>query len=398
MKVTLLQSSSITATREAAKALPENLLLLKHGENTSTHGNITVGPKTCRMLERNQASLGYDRVAIDFNHCTVPGSPDHVPGKPLAIFGYGRPCVTDAGLALKDIVWTPLGKEHALNYEDISPAVRMDDNREVDFVHSVALTPNGALYGRTVASSIISFTAEQAATGKDQQDKFKQIADRMLQLRQRSESVTIPPELAPDTLLLLKWGGNGGNLVVSEETARLLPENQKKFGLLRVPVFNPESEATPKTLVAEGTPRVSGRGVELVDLRWTPEGLQCLLDYSALEPSVWYEEMEIATPRGMVGFEEGLKGLFRVVVAVRSASLSLTDDVNEAAFPKFLRLTADQQDYVLRGSVCLSEQQTRIRDLIRLRTSPDPLKGLTGIARAAAAFNRQIALQNLKSK
>jgi hypothetical protein len=41
--------------------------------------------------------------------------------------------------------WTPLGEEHARNFEDLSPTIAPKEPRsEVLFLHSVALTIHGA--------------------------------------------------------------------------------------------------------------------------------------------------------------------------------------------------------------------------------------------------------------
>ena len=60
-------------------------------------------------------------------------------GQPPLIFGYGRVNpVAGEKIHLEDITWTPLGVQHASNFEDLSPALQ-DDNREVVMIHSVAL-------------------------------------------------------------------------------------------------------------------------------------------------------------------------------------------------------------------------------------------------------------------
>jgi hypothetical protein len=56
------------------------------------------------------------------------------------------------GVFLEDVEWTPLGVANARNYEDLSPAAHQTDG-EIDFIHSVALTPNGCLYDVTFFSA-----------------------------------------------------------------------------------------------------------------------------------------------------------------------------------------------------------------------------------------------------
>jgi len=132
-------------------ALPTRLKVFGWGDNETIDGTYRAGDKTSAQLSANQKRLGFERVAIDFNHCTVPGTDTHKAlmeaGQPPLIFGYGRvhPIAGD-GIYLEDITWTPLGVQHARNFEDLSPALK-DDNREVTMVHSVALTPNGKVTG-----------------------------------------------------------------------------------------------------------------------------------------------------------------------------------------------------------------------------------------------------------
>jgi len=131
--------------------LPARLKIFNWGRNETIDGPFSAGDLTARTLPANQTRLGYERVAIDFDHCTVPGTPAHreltAAGQPPLIFGYGRVhAVPGDGIWLEDITWTPLGVQHARNFEDLSPAVQ-DDRGEVILIHSVALTPNGKVHG-----------------------------------------------------------------------------------------------------------------------------------------------------------------------------------------------------------------------------------------------------------
>ena len=129
------------------ETLPRRLKFFAWGDNKSTDGNFRAGERTSSELAANQKKYGFERVAIDFNHCSVPGTDTYKDllkaGQPPLIFGYGRvEAVPNDGIYLEDIVWTPLGAQHARNFEDLSPAIR-DEDGEVTLVHSVALTPNG---------------------------------------------------------------------------------------------------------------------------------------------------------------------------------------------------------------------------------------------------------------
>jgi hypothetical protein len=133
------------------ETLPRRLKFFAWGDNKSTDGNFRAGEKTGAELAANQKKFGFERVAIDFNHCSVPGTDTYKDllklGQPPLIFGYGRvEAIPDDGLYLEDIIWTPLGVQHARNFEDLSPAIQ-DVNGEVTLVHSIALTPNGKVEG-----------------------------------------------------------------------------------------------------------------------------------------------------------------------------------------------------------------------------------------------------------
>ena len=133
------------------ETLPRRLKFFAWGDNKSTDGNFRAGEKTSAELATNQKKFGFERVAIDFNHCSVPGTDTYKDllklGQPPLIFGYGRvEAIPNDGLYLEDIIWTPLGVQHARNFEDLSPAIQ-DADGEVTLVHSVALTPNGKVEG-----------------------------------------------------------------------------------------------------------------------------------------------------------------------------------------------------------------------------------------------------------
>ncbi len=133
------------------ETLPQRLKFFAWGDNKSTDGNFRAGEKTSAALASNQKKFGFERVAIDFNHCSVPGTDTYKDllkvGQPPLIFGYGRvEAAPGDGIYLEDIIWTPLGVQHARNFEDLSPAIQ-DEDGEVTLVHSVALTPNGKVEG-----------------------------------------------------------------------------------------------------------------------------------------------------------------------------------------------------------------------------------------------------------
>lgn len=150
-----------------AEKLPERIKIFAWGDNSSTKGVFRAGDRTAALLSANQRALGFERVAIDYNHCTVEGSPEYVKGQPKAIFGYGTVVARPGdGVFLEQIEWTPLGAANARNYEDLSPAAHQTDG-EVDFIHSVALTPNGCLYDVTFFSAAGSSQQKQQGSMND---------------------------------------------------------------------------------------------------------------------------------------------------------------------------------------------------------------------------------------
>jgi len=132
-----------------ADALPARLKVLGWGDNPSVKGVVTLSDFSVSRLPARQAETGFDRIALDFEHNTVPGSPEFDrTSEPRAVAAYGTPRIVPGdGLFLEQLQWTPAGKSAALNYADLSPAVELDERGNIIFVHSVALTRAGAVEG-----------------------------------------------------------------------------------------------------------------------------------------------------------------------------------------------------------------------------------------------------------
>jgi len=132
-------------------SLPARLKLLGWGDNPAIRGiNPKVGLHTLRTMPALMRSQNMDKVALDFEHNTVKGTPAYLEScEPRCVAAFGSPCIVEGeGLFLGDLVYTPMGKTHALNFIDLSPAVHIDPKSgEVDFLHSVALTRAGAVEG-----------------------------------------------------------------------------------------------------------------------------------------------------------------------------------------------------------------------------------------------------------
>lgn len=149
------QLHAFRISNEALKTsdLPTRLKLLNWGENQSLKGTLKVGGKTLAALSATQKSLGFDRIALDFDHNSVPGSKTFQPS-PRKHAAYGTPVVVEGdGLYLESIEWTPSGQEFAREYSDLSPTVAKDADGEVTFVHSVALCTQGSVEGLTFYSA-----------------------------------------------------------------------------------------------------------------------------------------------------------------------------------------------------------------------------------------------------
>lgn len=131
------------------KDLPKRLKVLNWGKNETTDGDVYLTDQTTKVFDAIQKETGRDEdVALDFDHCTVPGSKEYVAGKPKSIAAYGDPeLIKGDGLYLTNLEWTPLGKEKARNYKDLSPAVSVTKDGVVTGLHSAALTPTGAVHG-----------------------------------------------------------------------------------------------------------------------------------------------------------------------------------------------------------------------------------------------------------
>lgn len=135
-------------------ALPRRLKLLNWGDNPSTKGNIRISTASVAAIPVRQSALGYDRVALDFEHNTVPGTDEYErTQEPRPIAAHGVPVVFSGdGLYLDDLRWTAEGSAMAAGYPDLSPAVALNAAGEVEFIHSAALTRHGSVHDLTCFS------------------------------------------------------------------------------------------------------------------------------------------------------------------------------------------------------------------------------------------------------
>lgn len=136
--------------------MPTRLKLLAWGANaTGGKGTYIVNETTMAQLAANQAASNFDRVAFDFEHNTVKGSPNYA-GEPCKVAGHGTPLVLSGeGLFLDAIEWTAEGREFVggRHYIDVSPSILTSPKGEVIFLHSAAACRQGATVGSTITLS-----------------------------------------------------------------------------------------------------------------------------------------------------------------------------------------------------------------------------------------------------
>jgi hypothetical protein len=163
--------------------LPKELKLLSLGANSTRKGTVTVGEKTKTLLPLNQKAWGFDRIALDFEHNTVEGTPAYKESRePRAVAAFGQPALRADGLWLCNLQWTPEGQKNARNYADLSPCPKVEDG-EVVFLHSVALCRQGAVDGLEFFSMDVPSDAEGEGEGSVTQQETALMEKIMALLR-----------------------------------------------------------------------------------------------------------------------------------------------------------------------------------------------------------------------
>jgi hypothetical protein len=132
-----------------ATELPPRIKLLSWGVNETTEGPITVNERSLEAFADMQRKTGRERVALDFEHNTVPGTPEYErTQEPRAVAAYGTPLIIQGeGLFLDGLTYTEIGEANAANYEDVSAAPFTNDGLVLG-LHSAALTRTGAAFGQ----------------------------------------------------------------------------------------------------------------------------------------------------------------------------------------------------------------------------------------------------------
>ena len=166
-------------------ALPRRLKVLSWGDNPNARGKtVRVGAKFLRAL--SAPTYPYRKIAIDFEHNTVPGTPEYERTKePRAIAGYAEvECVEGEGVFLNVTRWTDDGLAHARDYEDLSAAPVTDGDGEVAALPSVALCRAGAVPGIEFVECPLTAVAGAAAPQDNEGENmdYKAILAKLLGL------------------------------------------------------------------------------------------------------------------------------------------------------------------------------------------------------------------------
>jgi phage I-like protein len=162
------------------KELPSRLRVAKWGRNESVKGTFVVNETTARFLPAMQKAVGFDTVALDFEHNTVPETEAYKADRePRKVAAHGVPRVVPGeGLFVENLRWTPEGKASVEggHHPDLSPAIKTNDAGEVVFLHSSALCRQGAVPDLQVFTAALSprqlqtFSAAIAATASPAMD------------------------------------------------------------------------------------------------------------------------------------------------------------------------------------------------------------------------------------
>ena len=206
----------------AADKLPARLKVLNWGHNESTKGNVLLDSTSAAALAANQRRHGFERVALDFEHNTVPGSAEYERSQePRRVAAYGTPAlVPNDGLYLENLEWTPAGNAEAKNFADLSPAPGLDADGRVIFLHSVALVRNGAVHDLTFFSATGPNQNQNDMDATQLNAALKPLTDSIAALAADLKAHKEAPVIAP--VISFKAGDKDITLTLAEAGAKLV--------------------------------------------------------------------------------------------------------------------------------------------------------------------------------
>lgn len=155
-------SGALPFRRGGAEAgLPQRIKILAWGENLgrTTGARVIVGDKSVEAVPVYHAALGMDTVLLDYEHQSFPDHPNFKPD-PRDVPGHGQiEIVPGDGVYLSGVTYTPSGQAHAANYQDVSAVAHLDDEGNLLYVSSVALTQYGDVAGLPFAEHVAALSA-----------------------------------------------------------------------------------------------------------------------------------------------------------------------------------------------------------------------------------------------
>lgn len=187
-------SSNIKLT---LRQIPNEIKIIPWGESFYDEGKskLVVNAVSLSAIPASQKKYNYDRVALDFNHNSVPRKDKNgndIPlEEPLKVAAFGNVEVRENdGVWLTNLEWTPEGKSayEGGHYCDISPTVLFDKNGNVTFVHSAALCRQGRVPGLVLFGA--DFLAANETSTKDtnmDNDKLKKLLCLVLGLAEDAD-------------------------------------------------------------------------------------------------------------------------------------------------------------------------------------------------------------------
>lgn len=215
---------------QGEKGLPEKILVLAWGDHDTTQGKVICDDTTMRQLAAYNKARNWDRIALDFEHNSVPGSPTYK-GEPVKVAGYGTlQLVPGEGIYLLMTSWTPEGREYAAggHYGDLSPVVKCNDGNEVIGLHSVALCRHGATPGLVFLSA-----AFDAHTGGHDPSRTKRLSTTTMKpeelVSKLAEMLGLAATSTPDEVLAAlttKMGETEKELSAMKEKQKTLSASQ----------------------------------------------------------------------------------------------------------------------------------------------------------------------------
>lgn len=172
---------------KSGASLPSRINVGPWGQHETSKGRITINETTARELPSNQRCANFDRVALDFNHNTVPGSESYR-GEPALIAANATPgIVPGEGIIFDQVEWTPEGRAHVTNghYIDLSPTLQLNSGGEAVFIHSAALCRNGAI------PNLSLFAADPLGEAALKEPDFKKLLCSVLGVPENASEVQI---------------------------------------------------------------------------------------------------------------------------------------------------------------------------------------------------------------